>query len=435
MAFAKSSFGAWWVLFVLPLLATPAHAILTIEITQGAAGGMPIAIVPFGWQGSFKPSQDVAAVIEADLGRSGRFSPIAKSNFISEPHRHADVVFRDWQRVRADALVIGEVKQTAAGKYDVSFRLYDIIKGQPLDGRRFQATTGTLRAVAHQIADIIYEKLTGERGVFSTRIAYITRESANRRPLFKLQLADADGYNPVTIVSSKQPLMSPSWSPDGTRLAYVSFEQRRSMLYVQDVTRGTRSRVAEFRGINSAPAWSPDGRRLALTLSRDGNAEIYTMDLASRTLTRLTNHPAIDTEATWSPDGRTIVFTSDRSGRPQLFRMPSSGGSAVRITFEGDYNARAAFAPDGKSLVLVSRQGGQFRTAVLDLKTSALQVLSEGPLDESPTFAPNGHMILYAATVGGRAELASVSSDGRVRQRLKLQEGEVREPAWAPYQH
>ena len=419
---------------VLFLVAPSAHAILTIEITQGAAGGMPIAVVPFGWQGSFKPQQDVAAIIEADLARSGRFSPIAKTNFIAEPHRHNDVVMRDWQRIKADALVIGEIRQTAQARYDVSFRLYDIVKGQPLEGLRFQATPATLRAVAHQIADIIYEKLTGERGVFSTRIAYITREMQGRKALFKLQVADADGYNPVTIVSSRQPLMSPGWSPDGSRLAYVSFEQRRSMLYVQDVTRGTRQRVADFPGINSAPAWSPDGRRLALTLSRDGNAEIYVMELASRALTRITQHPAIDTEPAWAPDGRTIVFTSDRSGRPQLFRAPASGGAAERISFEGDYNAAAVFSPDGTTLSHVTRQGGGFRIAVMDLKTSALQVLSDGPLDESPSFAPNGRLILFASSGARGGELESVSADGRVRQRLKLQGGEVREPAWSPYQ-
>ncbi len=424
----------WATLFLLTLLTAPSHAILTIEITQGASGGMPIAVVPFGWQGSFKPQQDVAAIIEADLARSGRFSPITKANFISEPHRHNDVVMRDWQRIKADALVIGEVRQTAQARYDVSFRLYDIVKGQPLEGLRFQATPATLRAVAHQIADIIYEKLTGERGVSSTRIAYITREMQGRKANFKLQVADADGYNPVTIVSSRQPLMSPGWSPDGTRLAYVSFEQRRSMLYVQDVIRGTRQQIAAYPGINSAPAWSPDGRRLALTLSRDGNAEIYVMELASRALTRITQHPAIDTEPTWAPDGRTLVFTSDRSGRPQLFRAPASGGAATRISFEGDYNAAAVFSPDGKTLSHVTRQGGGFRIAVTDMSTSALQVLSDGPLDESPSFAPNGRLILYAASGGRGGELESVSADGRVRQRLKLQGGEVREPAWSPYQ-
>jgi len=413
--------------------ASLASAILTIEITQGVDGGLPIAVVPFGGAGTQRPPQDVAAVIEADLARSGRFTPLDKKIFVSRPAEDKQVVFKDWRIVKADALVIGNVKPAAQGRWQVEFRLYDIYKEKQLAGYSYVVAADRLRAVAHQISDIIYEKLTGDPGVFSTRIAYVTREGVARRFSFKLQIADSDGHNPVTVLKSKEPLMSPAWAPDGMQLAYVSFEQRRPILYMQNVVNGKRRRIAEFDGINSAPAWSPDGTRLALTLSRDGNPEIYVMRLSDSTLTRLTNHPAIDTEPSWSPDGNEIAFTSDRGGKPQIYRMRANGGKVERVTFEGEYNARASYSADGKMLTLVSGAQGRYHAALLHLQSSVLQVLTDTPLDESPSFAPNGRMILYATDRGGRGVLASVSSDGRVRQLLKLQEGDVREPAWSPF--
>jgi TolB protein len=428
-------FAAKWIVTLgLLLWSFGAQAVLTIEITRGVEIGTPIAIVPFGWGGQAPPAQNISDVIEADLARSGRFAVLPRKDFISLPHEDKDVVFKDWRILKAEALVIGSVRLSAPGKYQVQFRLYDVFKGSQIAGFRYTIGADKLRSVAHQISDIIYEKITGEPGAFNTRIAYVTREGPpGVKPVYKLQVADSDGVNPQTVVRSPESLMSPAWSPDSKRMAYVSFEDKRSKVYIQNMTDGRRELVAEFTGINGAPAWSPDGRRLALTLSRDGNAEIYVMHLDTRALRRLTSDPAIDTEAAWSPDGRDIVFTSDRAGTPQIYRMNASGGSAERLTFEGDYNARASYAADGKSITFISRSQGGFRVAVLRLDNRTAQVLTETSLDESPSFAPNGRMIIYATEVRGRGVLASVSADGRVRQLFKLEEGDVREPAWSPY--
>lgn len=411
-----------------------ARAVLTIEITKGVETGVPIAIVPFGFE-VLKPPHNVSDVIQADLTRSGRFSVLSRKDFVATPHEDKEVVFKDWRVIKAEALVIGSVRPAGPGKFQVQFRLYDVFKETQLAGFRYTVSADKLRSVAHQISDIIHEKLTGELGSFNTHIAYITREEGRKgTPVYnKLQVADSDGYGSQTIVRSVEPLMSPAWSADGTRLAYVSFEDRRAKVYIQNISDGRREMIAEFKGINSAPAWSPDGRRLALTLSRDGNAEIYVLRLDDRALKRLTYDPSIDTEPSWSPDGRYLVFTSDRAGGPQIYRMSADGGSAERLTFEGDYNARASYAADGKSLALVSRQDGSYRISALRLDTGAFQVLTDTSLDESPSFAPNGRIIIYATEVRGHGVLASVSADGRVRQLYKFEEGDVREPAWSPY--
>lgn len=424
------------VVIALALVAGPtgARAVLTIEITQGTDTGMPIAIVPFAWEGPLQPPQVISDIIKTDLTRSGRFVVLPEKDYISSPHADRDVVFKDWRIVKAEALVIGSVRQLAPGRFETQFRLYDVFKETQLAGFRYTVDAAMLRAVAHQISDTIYEKLTGEPGAFNTRIAYITREDLPRiGVIYKLQIADFDGHNAHTVVRSPEPLLSPAWSRDGKQLAYVSFEDKRSKVFLQNIGDGTRQMMAEFAGINSAPAWSPDGKSLAVTLSKDGNAEIYVIRLADRRLRRLTINGAIDTEPAWSPDGREIVFTSDRAGQPQIYRMPAGGGRAQRLTFDGAYNARASYSPDGKMLSLVSAHQGRFHIATLRLDSKLLQVLTDTPLDESPTFAPNGRMILYASELHGRGVLASVSSDGRVRQLYKLEEGDIREPAWAPY--
>ena len=424
-------------LVLVLLLAGSAQARLNIEITGGTEGALPIAIVPFGRAGAGAVPEDVAAIVSADLRRSGRFAPLADEQLVARPHEGQEVDFARWRGAGSDNLLVGKVQHTA-GRYVVQFQLFDVLRGEQLAGYSIRATAESLRRVAHQISDIVYQKLTGERGAFDTHIAYVTVEQGeDGKRRYRLAVADADGYNEQVILTSVQPLLSPAWSPDGTRLAYVSFEQGSSAIYVQYIATGKRERVAAFKGLNGAPNWSPDGSRLALTLSKDGNAEVYVLDLRTRKLLRITHSYAIDTEPDWAPDGRSLAFTSDRGGHPQVYRVQVGArgpiGRPRRLTFEGDYNAAPVFSPDGDSLVMVHNDRGAFRIAVQDLKTGALRVLTQTRLDESPSFAPNGSMVIYATDVGGRGVLQVVSVDGRARQRLALQQGNVREPAWSPF--
>jgi TolB protein len=413
-----------------------AQARLTIDITGGAEGAQPIAIVPFGTSEGVTPRVDVAAVIAADLARSGLFKPMPTRDMVATPHTADQVDLHDWRMLGMDNLVVGQVKPGSSGGFEVSFVLFDVFRGQQLESMTFSSTAAELRFTAHRIADKIYQRLTGTPGVFSTRIAYVSSEpDFNGGTRVALRVADADGYNPQTIVASKEPIMSPAWAPDGRSIAYVSFENGNPSIYIQELSSGQRDRVAAYPGMNSAPAFSPDGRQLAMTLSKSGNPDIWVMDLNTRGLRQLTDSQAIDTEAAWSPDGSRIVFTSDRGGSPQIYRMPASGGTAQRVTFQGNYNARSSYSPDGRSLVMVSREGGQFRIALLTLASGAARQLSNGPLDESPSFAPNGSMVIYASQSNGRGVLAAVSIDGKVRERLSQDTGDVREPAWGPAVH
>lgn len=432
--------GISFYLFLICLLMSgTAQAKLTIQITQGMEGALPIAIVPFGWAEPGDIPEDISGIVSADLARDGHFAPTPVGKLVDTPHEGRQIKFSQWRDLGVENLVVGKLLATADGNYQVQFQLFDVLRGKQLAGYNIPINASQLRRVAHQISDIIYEKLTGQRGAFNTHIAYITvdqlGEGARR---FKLAVADADGFNEQIILTSDKALMSPSWSPDGKRMAYVSFEgDGGSTIYVQYISTGERERIASFRGINSAPAWSPDGQQLAMTLSRDGNPEIYVMDVASKRLRRITNHYAIETEPVWIPDGSGLVFTSDRGGRPQLYRveLPLGGpiGRPQRLSFEGSYNTRPRFSPDGDKLAMVHGSEGIYRIAVLDLKTGNLRVLTESSLDESPSFAPNGSMIIYATDVNGRGVLEAVSVDGYAHQRLGFSQGDVREPAWSPY--
>jgi TolB protein len=400
---------------LLLLAAFQAEAQLEIEITEYAGKQTPVAVVP-------------------DLTRSGRFAPIPERDMLQKPTAGIDLDFDDWSILAVEAVVIGKLTQTGANAYSVQFQLFDVFKGEQLVGYRMPASRGTMRRVAHRAADMIYEKLTGIPGVFGTKVAYVTAQGRDPNRLYTLVVADADGANEVTIMESTDPIMSPAWSPDSRRLAYVSFENDISTIYVQTLRTGNRIKVSSRAGINGAPAFSPDGRKLVLTLGGiDGNLDIHVLDLASREVAQLTTNRSIDTEGTWSPDGRSIYFTSDRSGGPQVYRVGVNGGSPERITFEGSYNARPRLSPDGSKLAMVHLDRGNYRIAVLDLDSRDLLVLSGGRQDESPSFAPNSDSLIYATRQGRNGVLETVSADGLVRQRLASGQGDVREPVWSPF--
>jgi len=419
-------FGTW-----LMTVGLTARAELTVEINQGAEGGIPIAVVPFG---GAQAGENLGSIVAADLARIGRFRVLPESQLPERPANPGQIQFAAWKALGQDNLVIGQVQQDPPGHYTAQFQLFDAVRGAQLLALNLPFEAPQARKAAHRIADLIYKQLTGENGAFATRVAYVTVAQGNgpQDRSYSLQVADTDGFNPQNLVKSREPIMSPAWSPDGQRIAYVSFESRKSAIYVQTLATGEREKISELPGINGAPAFSPDGSQLAMTLSKDGNPDIYVMDLGSRALRRLTDHFAIDTEPDWSKDGGQIVFTSDRGGKPQLYTVAATGGEPKRITYEGDYNARGVFSPDGKSLAMVHGVGGSYRIAVMELASKQLRVLTPGNLDESPGFAPNGSMILYASRTGGVAQLSAVSIDGKVRQSLRIDGGEVREPAWSP---
>ncbi|TDR48657.1 TolB protein [Tahibacter aquaticus] len=408
----------------------------TIVINTGTAAQLKIAVVPFAFEAAGAPVEtDVSDVVRMDLSRSGTFAPLDKKDVVEFPTRGNDIKYATWNLLKQQFIAVGRVTDADGGAMRVEFELYDVAKQERLLGLAITGQRSDLRGVGHQIADLIYEKITGLRGAFWTRVAYVTAAGVSPNINYALMVADSDGYNPQVLVKSREPLLSPSWSPDGKKLAYVSFERGDSAIYIQEIATGSRQVVSNRKGINGAPAFSPDGSKLALTLSYLGNPDIFIMDLASRELKRVTNHFSIDTEAQWMPDGQSLVFTSDRSGKPQLYTVSTAGGDATRLTFQGEYNAKSSISYDGKKFAMAQGTGNVYRIAVLDRSKSAagMNVLSPGSVDESPSFAPNGSMLLYAATDGPRGVLYAVSADGRVRQRLVLADGDVREPSWGPF--
>ena len=407
---------------------------LRIVIEGGIENALPIAIVPFGWsQASTVAPVDITEIISADLSRSGRFDVMAAQDLPQRPTELDAINYADWRKLGMENIVIGTMSLTDNGEYDISFRLIDIYRQKQIAGFRVPAKPKKLRRIAHQISDIIFEKLTGIAGAFDTRVAYITVREGGKGKIHSLQIADADGYNAQVLLESPEPLMSPTWSPEGRRIAYVSFEGKNSAIYMQDVLSGRRAKIAAFPGINSAPAFSPDGQHLAMTLSKDGNTEIYIMNLKDKSLRRITKHMAIDTEPSWAPDGKSLVFTSDRSGGPQIYQVSVNGGEPKRISFHGKYNSRPDFSPDGGYITLVHGENGVYRIGILDTDNGYINILTSSRLDESPSFAPNGGMIIYATTGINGGQFADVSTDGRIHQSLGLQQGDVREPAWGPF--
>tara|TARA_B100000029_G_scaffold515812_1_gene624808 strand:- start:1667 stop:2995 length:1329 start_codon:yes stop_codon:yes gene_type:complete len=409
---------------------------LRVEIRRGVERPVPMAIVPFSWDGFGSVSPfDVSGLVTADLVSSGRFVPMEVRDMVSLPSLPEDVRFQDWRISEVDYLVIGRVIEDSFDAYTIVFQLYDVLRGEPIVGYRLTASGAELRTASHRISDMIYEELTGLQGVFGTQIAYVSEQQKGGEARFRLIVSDADGANPIVVADSPDPLMSPAWSPDGRRIAYVSFEGSQSSIYIQTLRTGVRERVSARAGINGAPVFSPDGRYLALTLSRDeGNSDIYMLEIATQALTRLTQHSAIDTEAVWAPDGQSIYFTSGRAGGPQIYQVAARAGArAQRVTFEGSYNARPRISPGGDRLAVVHEDRGNYRIALVDPETGLTQVLSSGRQDESPSFAPNGALIIYASQEGGRGVLASVSTDGRIHQQIVSVAGQVREPAWSPF--
>lgn len=403
---------------------------LVVEVVGAGARQIPVAVAPLSSEPLLPES--ITDVVSADLARSGLFRMIDASAISPRPAELAQLNVAEWRGQGADAMLIGRVVPAPGGKWEIQVRLVDLAAGRQLFGQSHVIEARQVRATGHRIADQVYERLTGIPGVFSTRIAYVTK--VDRR--YQLMVADADGYNPRTVFSSTEPVISPRWSPDGTRMAYVSFERKKPVVVVQVLASGERRVVADFKGSNSAPAWSPDGRRLAVTLTRDGSSQIYLLPAAGGEPERLMKtSPANDTEPVFSADGRHILFTSDRGGGPQIYRIPASGGNAERLTFDGDYNVSPQPAPDGKSFAFVQRVAGRFRIVTQDLANRQVLPVTDGPVDESPSFAANGQSILFSRLQGGRGELAATSIDGRVRQRLSLPAGDAREPSWGPMGH
>lgn len=406
------------------------RAELTVDITQGAEGALPIAIVPFAQP--VLPGDSVSEIVAMDLHGSGRFKIMRESLLPERPTPPTSPDFGLWQGAGQEHVVIGRVISEGSGQLVAEFALYDAIRGTQTYSDRISFKSSEARHTAHRIADLLYKQLTGDRGVFNTRVAYVASSGYGLDREYRLVIADTDGEGDRVIISSPEPIMSPSWSPDGKRIAYVSFEDHTASVFVQNLGTGERRKISSLPGLNGAPAWSPDGSELAVTLSKDGSPDIYVLDVGSGAPRRLTFGDSIDTEASWAPDGRSLVFTSDRGGKPQLYRVSAQGGEPSRLTYEGNYNAKGVFSPDGNSLAMVHGGQGGYRIAVMDLASKKIRVLTAGKLDESPAFSPNGQMILYSRKDSGFDQLAVVSLDGKFKQNIHVRGGDVRGAAWSP---
>lgn len=409
----------------LPLCSGVAHAQFRVEVSGVGLTQFPFSVV--GFRGNDVASQNIAAIVRADLERSGQFrfvDPVATS--MDETVRPDGA---SWRGKGADHLVVGSVSRLVDGRFDVRFRLWDLVKAQDLGGLSYPVAAADLRLAAHRIADHVYEKVTGDKGVFSTRIAYVSK-AAQR---YNLWVADADGENARAALSSPEPIISPSWAPGGNQLAYVSFEARKPVIYAHDVATGKRRLLANFRGSNSAPAWSPDGKQLVATLSLSGNAQIYSVGADGGEPRRITQTASIDTEPVFSADGKSIYFVSDRGGSPQIYRMGAQGGNAQRVTFNGNYNISPSPSPDGRYLAFISRVNGAFRLHLMELASGDVTALTDTAADESPSFAPNSRMIVYATRDKGQEALMTTSLDGRIKTRLAGAQGDIREPEWGPF--
>jgi len=423
-------------LFGAILFSSQLYAMLDLELTQGVTSAIPIAVMPFAGEDMVASTDnDVRHVVSKDLQNSGKFTLAAVDNLLP-PIGNKDAVNYDfWHGKKVDNVVTGKIQKLDSSNYKVSFQLFDVYNKTTLLDLQYKVPATQLRALAHHISDVIYEKLIGDRGIFSTKIAYILvqRDLVHRTAQYSFEVADADGFNPRTLLSQSLPLMSPAWSFDGKKIAYVSFEGNRAAIYSQDVATGQRQIISNYPGINGAPAWSPDGKKIALVLSTTGYPKIYVLDLATKNLTQVTSDWSIDTEPSWANDGRSLIFTSNRGGGPQIYRVYLDSKKIERVTFHGSYNARAAFTGDGKNIVMLHQEDSLFSVAIQDLDSGRLTTLTRSDYDESPSVAPNGKMIAYATNNNGRGVLAAVSSDGRVKLLLPAREGEVQEPAWSPF--
>lgn len=407
-----------------------AYATLELELTQGVDSAIPLALATFAGQDSIVAKErKVSEVVKNDLKNSGRFR-IVNADLGATDNLNFDF----WRGQKVENIITGQVKKISSDDYKVSFKLHDVYNHSVILNKEFSVRGSELRHLAHHISDLIYQQLTGDRGVFSTKIAYIlVQRSSHSGPRYKFEVSDVDGFNPQTLLTSSQPLMSPAWSPDGRNIAYVSFEGNRAAIFSQNVYTGQRSIITKFPGINGAPAWSPDGRKMAVVLTQTGFPKIYVLDLATKSLQRITDERFSDTEPSWAPDGRSIIFTSDRGGSPQIYRVYLDSRRIERVTFQGRYNARSSFTFDGKGIVTLHQDGGSFDIAYLDLASGRVNVLTDSGHDESPSLAPNGKMVVYATNSSGRGVLAEVAVDGRVKLLLPAREGEVQEPAWGPF--